>query len=32
MHPVREWMGAFEGWLILKKIDEREVFIDERFI
>jgi len=23
-------MGAFEGWLILIKIDERGVFADER--
>jgi len=30
MHPVREWMGAFEGWLILRKIDKGEAFADER--
>jgi len=28
MHPVREWMGGFEGWLILKKIDKGEAFVD----
>jgi len=30
MHPVREWMGAFEGWLIFLKIDKGEAFADER--
>lgn len=32
MHPVREWMDAFEGWLILRKTDKMRVFIGERNI
>lgn len=30
MYPVREWMDAFEGWLILRKTDKMHVFIGER--
>ena len=30
MHPVREWMDAFEGWMLLRKSDKMRVFIGKR--